>query len=79
MVNVTYNVVYHISSCLFNLALILIAKVSDIGVIASIAVFLLSSSAPAMIVVSSRVNSPPLPAYTKRLDCFYFALLLLIC
>lgn len=39
-----------------------IAKVLDIGVIASLAVFLVSSSAPAMIIVSSRVSSPPFPA-----------------
>lgn len=37
-------------------------KVSDIGVMASLAVFSVSSSAPAIIVVSSCVSSPPLPA-----------------
>lgn len=45
-----------------SLALISIAKVSEIGVMASLAFFSVSSSAPAMIVVSSCVNSPPFPA-----------------
>lgn len=52
---------YYLSS----FALISIAKVSDIGVMASLAVFSLSSSAPAIIVVSSCVNSPPFPAYYR--------------
>ena len=39
-----------------------ITKVSDMGVMASLAVFSVSSSAPAMIVVSSCVSSPPFPA-----------------
>lgn len=47
---------------LSSLALISTANVSDIGVMASLAVFSLSSSAPAMIVVSSCVSSPPFPA-----------------
>lgn len=38
---------------LSSFALMSIAKVSDIGVMASLAVFSLSSSAPAIIVVSS--------------------------
>lgn len=43
-------------------ALISIAKVSESGVMASLALFSVSSSAPAIIVVSSCVSSPPLPA-----------------
>lgn len=48
---------------LSSFALMSIAKVSDMGVMASLAIFSDSSSAPAMIVVSSCVSSPPLPAY----------------
>nr|GMD51701.1 hypothetical protein Iba_chr11bCG4810 [Ipomoea batatas]GMD58580.1 hypothetical protein Iba_chr11fCG6910 [Ipomoea batatas] len=47
------------------MALISIVKVSDMGVMASFAVFSASSSAPAMMVVSSIDSSPPFPAYTK--------------
>lgn len=47
---------------LSSFAFISIEKISDIGVMASLAVFSLSSSAPAIIVVSSCVSSPPLPA-----------------
>lgn len=47
---------------LSSLALISMAKVSDIGVMASLAVFSVSSRAPAIIVVSSWVSSPPFPA-----------------
>ncbi|WRX11399.1 hypothetical protein QQP08_003886 [Theobroma cacao] len=50
----------------------LLTDFTDIEVIASIAVFSLSSSAPAIIVVSSRVNSPPLPACV-RVRMRYFA------
>lgn len=50
---------------LSSFALISIAKVSEIGVMASLAVFAVSSSAPAMIVVSSCVNSPPFPAFLQ--------------
>lgn len=56
-----YSNKMHLSS----LALISIVKVSDIGVMASFAVFSASSSAPAMMVVSSTDSSPPFPAYTK--------------
>lgn len=49
---------YYLSSLAFTST----AKVSKIGVIASLAVFSVSSSAPAIIIVSSRVNSPPFPA-----------------
>jgi hypothetical protein len=49
-------------SHLSSLAFISIAKVSAIGVMASLAVFSESSSAPAIIVVSSCVSSPPFPA-----------------
>ena len=62
LINVTYFFIYKDSSNLSSLALMSIAKVSDIGVIASLALFLVSSSAPAMIIVSSRVSSPPFPA-----------------
>lgn len=40
-----------------------------IGVMASFAVFSVNSSAPAIIVVSSCVNSPPLPAYQCKTIC----------
>lgn len=49
---------HHLSSFAF----ISIAKVSEMGVMASPAVFSLNSRAPAMIVVSSCVSSPPFPA-----------------
>ena len=38
----------------------------DMGVMASFAVFSVSSRAPAMIVVSSWVKSPPFPAYNTE-------------
>ena len=47
---------------LSSFALVSITKVSEIGVIASLTIFSDSSRAPAMIVVSSCVSSPPLPA-----------------
>jgi hypothetical protein len=47
---------------LSSFELISIENISFIGVMASPAVFSESSSAPAMIVVSSCVNSPPFPA-----------------
>ena len=56
--------IIHPKNHLSSFALISIAKVSDMGVMASLAVFSVSSSAPAIIVVSSCVSSPPFPAYT---------------
>ena len=47
---------------LSSFELISMANVSDIGVMALLAVLSLSSSAPAIIVVSSCVSSPPFPA-----------------
>lgn len=41
----------------------------DIWVIASLAVFSVISSAPAIIVVSSCVKSPPFPAYQHKIIC----------
>lgn len=46
-----------------------IEKVSDIGVMASLAFLSESSSAPAMMVVSSWVNSPPFPACSQSSPC----------
>lgn len=42
----------------------------DMGVMASFAVFSVNSSAPAMMVVSSCVKSPPFPAYTRKRNEF---------
>lgn len=62
MVQVALYLILFRTSYLSSLALISIAKVSAIGVMASLAVFSVSSSAPAIIVVSSCVSSPPFPA-----------------
>lgn len=50
------------ASYLSSLALISTANTSDIGVIASLAVFSASSSAPEMMDVSLPDSSPPFPA-----------------
>lgn len=44
-----------------------IQKVEAMGVMASFAVFCVSSNAPVMIVVSSWVNSPPFPAFSQKI------------
>ena len=54
------------ASNLSRLALISIAKVSERGVMTSLATFSVSSSAPRIMVVSSRVSSPPFPACTSK-------------
>ncbi|KAG7026913.1 hypothetical protein SDJN02_10920, partial [Cucurbita argyrosperma subsp. argyrosperma] len=54
------------ASNLSRLALISIAKVSERGVMTSLATFSVSSSAPPIMVVSSRVSSPPFPACTSK-------------
>lgn len=45
-----------------------IANAAEIGVMACAAVFSVNSNAPAMIVVSSCVNSPPFPACSSRMN-----------